>query len=180
MSLCFTLFTSVECIHRGSYTGRSSECLTSALVHEGDIINRMWYRVHVSVAEKKHWEPLLLLSRTCSVQISMQFSPLRHEKRDVGVVHPATTSACDSEAWNSACLLYNNKNDQLFSYQSITRLQNDIHVGRHFNVARHSFDMNSFRCVHTERASRRLQPKRKKHPSLMETAIIHIVFLCFY
>lgn len=43
--------------------------------------------------------------------------------------------------------------------QSYSRLQDDIHIGRSFNVASQSFEMNSFWCVQTERTSRRLQPQ---------------------
>lgn len=49
--------------------------------------------------------------------------------------------------------------EKWISYQPFFRLQNDIHVGSSFNVASQSFHKNSFRCIHTERASRGLQPK---------------------
>lgn len=49
--------------------------------------------------------------------------------------------------------------EQRFSYQSNTGLQDNIHVGSCFNVARQCFHVNSFWRIHTERASWGFQPK---------------------
>lgn len=54
------------------------------------------------------------------------------------------------------------------THQSCCRLQKDVHVGGDFDVGSQSFQMNSFRCVHAERASGGLQPKDDTvtHPSI--------------
>lgn len=65
------------------------------------------------------------------------------------------------------------RREHCFSYQSYSRLQNDVHVRSSFNVAGQRFEINSFWRLQSERASRRLQPKTKRL-SITSTCLMFI------
>lgn len=90
--------------------------------------------------------------------------------------------------WSMLHSIYNQKrtgvewtsgSEQCSSYQSDTRLQNNIHVGGSFCVACQCFHVNSSWCIQTERASGRLQPE-PKHLSITSTKYLSALLVLFH
>lgn len=69
--------------------------------------------------------------------------------------------------------------EQCSSYQSDTRLQNNIHVGGSFCVACQCFHVNSSWCIQTERASGRLQPGTN-HLSITSVQLPQRIYLLLW